>query len=120
AHLTEELAPRVLRVGEHDRDEVAQLIVAGRSLLHARRGTGAPRVGPLEDHARVDAEVHGDQHEQQGADAAADGSSTADRHATAVLDVVTASTHLPSHHWPPASPPETVWAGRGRCSHCAP
>src|SRR5215831_4163520 len=106
AHLTEEIAPGVLRVGEDDRDEVAQLIVAGRSLLHARRGPGAPRVGPLEDHARVDAEVHGDQDEQQGADAAPDGGSTADRHATAILDVVTASAHLPSHRWPPASPPE--------------
>src|SRR5215470_492253 len=107
AHLAEELAPRVLGVGEDDRDEVAQLLVPGRPLLllHARRGPGAALVSSLEDHARIDAEVHGDEHEQQGSDAAADGGPTADRHATAVLDVVTASAQLPSHHWPPASLP---------------
>src|SRR5437016_1688298 len=97
AHLFEELAPRVLGVGEDDRDELAQRIIGGRPLLNARRGPRVARIGALQDHARIDAEVHGEEHEHQSSDAAPHHRSAPDPLPAAVA-IVYLSVSAPATH----------------------
>src|SRR5438874_902726 len=100
-HAAEQRAPGVLGVGEHRRHEVTQVVVAARRsrrrgrLLRGRRRRG--RVA-LEDHARVEAEEEGQQHENDGADAPAGHERAAE--AAPVLDVV-ALPSAQAHGAPP-------------------
>jgi hypothetical protein len=97
APLGEQLLPRVLGVGQDDRDEVGLLVHAGelvgragRDLLRRRAAVG--------DAARIDTEQQGHDGEHDGADAAACNQPAA---SASVLDIGAAPAALPSHGKPP-------------------
>ena len=92
------IVPNVFGVAQNGRDEVFPLFFGG---VAGNRGTRLVRRGLLVvldqvDHlAGIGAQKCGDEHDDQGADAAADGDSGG--HASSVFNVVTPTTILPTH-----------------------
>ena len=103
-HPAEERVPGVLRVGENDRDEVADLVAAPRR--GGRRLRGRSGRLALQHHAGIDTEVEGHQHQHDGADTAA----RDERHTrpAPVLDVVAPPAHRPAHHATSTASPTTL------------
>lgn len=91
------LAPSGARSCEHDCYEIAKLLVRRglRALLSGWRHVAG--VASVEDHARIESEEQGEQHEHDSPDPATDSDAAADRHAAPVLDVPAAPAGLPTH-----------------------
>src|SRR3990172_376181 len=111
----EHVPPGVLRVGEHDGDEVCQPFFLGRPGLATRPGwVDADRRRLLQEERRIDPQVRGD--EQQD-DRAAPSSPHAAGHLDSppVLDVIAPASLSPAHAAPPfpiLCPPKRRLASR--------
>src|SRR6185503_17685170 len=99
----EEVAPDVLRIGQHHRDEFAHLVVDLRGCGPGRRRDLGARIAPLEDDAWIEAEEQAGDDQDDGADTA---SGYTDRHAHAapIFDIVALPAHLPPHDLTPFEP----------------
>ena len=86
-------------VRQHDGDLLASFGLVSRfpvGLHRIRSGTDPGCLHTAQQHRRVDAEIHADQHDGNHADSA-DAGAAADAHAAPVLDIVALPASLPAH-----------------------